>query len=592
MNKHKILLLVLAATVLLVAGNSFAGGIEKFCPGLPSAPVTEVWSSPTGVAWTMVMGPGGRWPSPGYPNALCDSSFPSAASPVLQSVFAATDAWNTASLNASVPAVSTFSFSATPYTVSSVWSPLLPVTEWYVPYSYWNVYGPGPNGLNTITLWDGADSFPASMGGPTALAVAGVRVNMGTGAILEADIAINTLAPFTTSGARYYSMVEDSTLAGVTFASQLGVPPPATFTGPTIAYVDLEGLLTHELGHFLGLGHSLVDSVMLANASDTPTMFAVAQADPDYQATVGLYTGGIPACTYSNQAVTSTLPIYGRSAADLTIDDKFAIAEGYPLPGADPYWANTGVITGTVRDALGVPVPGVSVTVMEASDPNKRRAGTLTYEDGVYTVTGLEPGNYYVQIHQVDWGYTGAYFAESDVPNFVQSAAQNLGCVGALPPRLAQEFYDVAEGSVENGNLNATVISLAGGQTKVADLVLNSDVDRMRVAGTANLSISSPRGVQIPVGATATFIITGAAPGTTAFVGIDVVRTMIPYGNQVIEVNPVIPLSAVVDGAGQATIPLTTDASYRFGNLLAQGYYDDGSGNLVLTNTLNVWVNQ
>src|SRR5262249_3929712 len=57
--------------------------------------------------------------------------------------------------------------------------------------------------------------------------------------------------------------------------------------------------------------------------------------------------------------------------------------------------AGTGALTGTVRDASGAIVPGVTVTLTSA-DTNQTRSA-ITTEDGSYRFSLLPPGNYGVK---------------------------------------------------------------------------------------------------------------------------------------------------------------------------------------------------
>src|SRR5262245_52594316 len=57
--------------------------------------------------------------------------------------------------------------------------------------------------------------------------------------------------------------------------------------------------------------------------------------------------------------------------------------------------AGTGALTGTVRDASGGVIPGVTVTLTSA-DTNQTRT-TITGEEGNYRFALLPPGNYAVR---------------------------------------------------------------------------------------------------------------------------------------------------------------------------------------------------
>jgi hypothetical protein len=95
----------------------------------------------------------------------------------------------------------------------------------------------GPN-QNVIVFQD--DAWPYDVPGSTSLIIALTTVtsNVETGEIYDADIELNT---------KDYPIV------------------PVPSDGPAGAF-DLQSVLTHEIGHFLGLAHSpLPDAVMFAS---------------------------------------------------------------------------------------------------------------------------------------------------------------------------------------------------------------------------------------------------------------------------------------------------------------------------------------
>ena len=113
---------------------------------------------------------------------------------------------------------------------------------------------------------------------------------------------------------------------------------------------------------------------------------------------------GIPAGRYSLTAqkaawVTATYGARrpGRAGTPLSV------AAGQTVADVTLYMTRGAAISGTVRDPLGRPVPGVDVIVrpagvpIETMFPGRRDAGQITTDDrGVYRAYGLEPGGYVV----------------------------------------------------------------------------------------------------------------------------------------------------------------------------------------------------
>lgn len=110
--------------------------------------------------------------------------------------------------------------------------------------------------VNTIAFLDPWRDGCAESGGydPNAFAVTIVWHNTATGEILDADMMINdTQASRFTAGGPYANCPET------------GCPPGA---GVSLGPADLRNIVTHEIGHFIGIGHSDVpDATMFASAS-------------------------------------------------------------------------------------------------------------------------------------------------------------------------------------------------------------------------------------------------------------------------------------------------------------------------------------
>ncbi len=165
-----------------------------------------------------------------------------------------------------------------------------------------------------------------------------------------------------------------SRFAGQILDADILFNPAVTFTMDGSSGSDLQTVLTHEVGHFLGLDHSAVVKAM---------MFPYA---PPMERTLGS-------------------------------DDVAAISLLYPKPSSD---IATGSISGKVTMTDGSPVFGAHVFADSAtSNPGypggvrKTPIGTLTMPDGSYEVQGVPPDRYTVAAEPLDGPVTNA-----DVANF------------------------------------------------------------------------------------------------------------------------------------------------------------------------------
>jgi Matrixin/Carboxypeptidase regulatory-like domain len=161
-----------------------------------------------------------------------------------------------------------------------------------------------------------------------------------TGQISEADIALNPSALFSTDG--------------------------------TFGTYDLESVLTHELGHLLGLEHS-----GMVGATMQPRL-----------AVNGLYT----------------LPAF--SPRTLSEDDRAGVRSLYgPRTGR-------GAIAGLVTYANGAPAYGAHVWVEDVAR-GRSVAGQITSQSGAYHIDDLPPGQYRLIVEYLDGNVVASEIASS-----------------------------------------------------------------------------------------------------------------------------------------------------------------------------------
>jgi YVTN family beta-propeller protein len=185
--------------------------------------------------------------------------------------------------------------------------------------------------------------------------------------------------------------------------------------------LDLQGVLTHEIGHLLGLDHSALSG----DAGLRPTMY----------------------------------PYYFGGETTLEADDISGISTLYPSAEA----LNTGTISGAVMQRDGNGAFGVHVVAYKA-DTDTFVAGVLSGTsgsrlgrggDGEYEIRGLPPGDYNVAIGPVDGAVTSENFG---------------GIFDRFEAGFPAEFYD-------NTSVRSAAVSIrlrTGGAVGGVDFVLGT----------------------------------------------------------------------------------------------------------------------
>jgi len=193
--------------------------------------------------------------------------------------------------------------------------------------------------------------------------------------------------------------------------------------------------MTHEIGHFLGLGHSQIG---LHGAY--PTMYPIIERPSDQKI--------------------------------LAADDTAAMAELYPITG---YAARVGTIKGTVKRPDGTLLSGVNVIAMNTAT-HAAYSSVVDYfsggsggfaspptATGIYAISGLPPGSYHVRIEPVNATFTsGSSIASYGVP---------------INTSIAQEWYNGGNESgdmlADNTNAHNTVTVTAGSTVGGIDFTAN-----------------------------------------------------------------------------------------------------------------------
>ena len=211
-----------------------------------------------------------------------------------------------------------------------------------------------------------------------------------------------------------------------------------------IAEIDFKGTFVHEFGHYIGLSHTQINAeqLFISDPTDVPSMFPVA--------------------------------IDGMGI-NLTADDIAAVSSLYP----GPLFANTtAVISGRVFMPDGIShFQGGNIIARNTLDPRKKAYSSVSgflHSDpdepgdggsndpqllGFYEIRGLEPGDYFVSVEQINPSFSGA------------SGVGPLETPAALPG--VAEFYNNND---TNGDINdcASMITVSAGQTvESIDIIIN-----------------------------------------------------------------------------------------------------------------------
>lgn len=257
--------------------------------------------------------------------------------------------------------------------------------------------GGSSDGLNSICFNQSSSSFSGGV-----LAFARTFVSVSTGAVADADIQ---------------------------FALTFSFATPAALPGNPGAF-DLESVLTHEIGHTLGSGHSAVWRAMMFPFAPSPGTFLGQRPTP------------------------------GNPAAQLAADDHALMRVLYPDPADTGFNgiirgrivpANPIALAGLPEPSLGRPVTGIfgAHVVAVDADTGEAIAGTIggwscneadlpTRFDGSYEIAGLPLGRRYkIFVEPIDGPATTENFSIFGSSTQLCRAGTNNACT---PPAAMTGF--------------------------------------------------------------------------------------------------------------------------------------------------------
>jgi len=321
------------------------------------------------------------------------------------------------------------------------------------------------------------------------LAMTPVETITATGEIIDADIVLSG-GPWMETNDHY----------GKTFCNGPALDP---LNPKSETFYDIEGALTHELGHVLGLGHDLSDSSHgnglfdIGVPSHFPTMFPYAQS-----------TGFEFPAVFQGKACTENVDIYGEqigyAARTLEWTDKAAAAATYPDAG---FGTSYGSIAGTVtRDGSALVAPGVHIVASASNDYDGARFTCLSLSGGAYRLDGLPAGSYYMYAEPVNWisdpspgcplcpsWPADAYFSFGSLPSWFSALQQDcLGNPFVVPKSFTIDYWNGAGEMLNEAGRACAVqlVSVTAGSTTACDFRLDTNMDST-TSMTARLSVSA-----------------------------------------------------------------------------------------------------
>jgi 6-phosphogluconolactonase (cycloisomerase 2 family) len=232
---------------------------------------------------------------------------------------------------------------------------------------------------------------------------------------------------------------------------------------PEVSLEQFNGVFIHEFGHYLGIEHSQVNLEEafdddLGNDELVPTMFPFFTEGNDY--------------------------------STLALDDRVAISALYPTAA---FATDYGTIDGSIFRFNGIALfQGAYVVAREVGDPRGTAVGVSSGDryfpeqilgppppelKGRYTIPGLPPGTYTVEVVPID-------------PRFV--GGSSVGPFG-VPPALPgpSEFWNANEASTDppDDPADATPLAVSAGATESGiDVILNADLPQGPVTGLASIA--------------------------------------------------------------------------------------------------------
>jgi hypothetical protein len=189
---------------------------------------------------------------------------------------------------------------------------------------------------------------------------------------------------------------------------------------PAAAAIDLQAVLTHEVGHFLGLAHVPSLNIDLNDDTQVPTMYPFALGD-------------------------------SAQARSLEFDDVAGITVSYPISG-HPI-AGFGSISGDAVSTAGGSLVGAAVLAIDAAgnEISVLLGGNPDISDTRYVIDAIPPGSYTVRMAALDGG--------------VEVSVDSGGSIDPILPFPSASFPTVYFDNVSDISLTTPVEVTSGADT-------------------------------------------------------------------------------------------------------------------------------
>ena len=274
-------------------------------------------------------------------------------------------------------------------------------------------------------------------------------------------------------GVTFSSFFNDNTMAEADIVLNGKLYSWATdFTNTASSSYFVEGVLLHEIGHFIGLNHSPVGGATM-----------LSRGGPGISSQVGLSCDEI--------------------AATRTLYPSNNLASGF------------GAMKGQVTKS-GSPVFGAAV--FAESSAGNLVAGTVTLANGSYELPFLPPGSYQLRVAPLDPSVSARLVSGPDIDSTFGGADVNFLATTNIPVTVSTGVTNTLPAQVVNSAPSFRITSIRGATASPA-AYSSSSSPTMITVGQSNLTVGV-HGASLPVsgsGATLTITGDGLTLGPTTF---------------------------------------------------------------------------